>query len=226
MIKYTSPQIISSALITIDVQNDFTVDGAPARIDGTDKTIPKISRMLEAYRANGLPIFHMVRLYAPDGTNAELCRKEALEQGAQMAAPHTAGAELVEGLTPPSHDGLDADRLLAGASQQIGKREYILYKPRWGAFYRTQIESMLKDYECDSLVFCGCNYPNCPRASIYEASERDFRVALVTDAISQLYKKGEEELAGIGVHLVDTDDVLEKLAQQDAAPDRYSAGAP
>ena len=50
-------------------------------------------------------------------------------------------------------------------------------------------------------VFLGCNYPNCPRTSIYEASERDFRIILVTDAISQLYPKGEEEMENIGVTL-------------------------
>ena len=33
-------------------------------------------------------------------------------------------------------------------------------------------------------MFCGCNFPNCPRTSIYEASERDFRVVLARDAIS------------------------------------------
>lgn len=59
----------------------------------------------------------------------------------------------------------------------------------------------------DTLVFSGCNYPNCPRTSIYEASERDFRVVLVKDAISQLYPKGEEEMENIGVGLLATHEI-------------------
>jgi nicotinamidase-related amidase len=57
------------------------------------------------------------------------------------------------------------------------------------------------------LVFCGCNYPNCPRAGIYQASERDYRIVLVTDAISRLYPKGEEEMKNIGVNLLSTDEL-------------------
>ncbi|MBF0586719.1 isochorismatase family protein, partial [Prosthecochloris sp. N2] len=64
----------------------------------------------------------------------------------------------------------------------------------------------------DTLVFSGCNYPNCPRASIYEASERDFRVVLAKDAMSQLYPKGEEEMKNIGVTLLETNEVEGILA--------------
>ena len=53
----------------------------------------------------------------------------------------------------------------------------------------------------DTVVVCGCNFPNCPRTTIYEASERDFRVVLAIDAISGLDERGMEELGNIGVRL-------------------------
>ncbi len=61
------------------------------------------------------------------------------------------------------------------------------------------------------MVFCGCNYPNCPRTSIYEASERDFRVVLVRDAISGLYERGEMEMINIGVDLISSTNVVRRL---------------
>ncbi len=76
-----------------------------------------------------------------------------------------------------------------------------MYKPRWGAFYNTPLESYLNRLGVDTLVFVGCNFPNCPRTSIYEASERDFKVVLVEDAISGLYAKGKEEMLNIGVQV-------------------------
>lgn len=76
-----------------------------------------------------------------------------------------------------------------------------MYKPRWGAFFATPLSEFLGLLGVDSLVVCGCNFPNCPRTTIYEASERDVRVALVRDATSGLYERGEAELASIGVHL-------------------------
>ena len=102
---------------------------------------------------------------------------------------------------------LDHDLLLAGKVQALGPREAAIYKPRWGAFYGTRLESYLSGQGMTTLVFCGCNFPNCPRTSIYEASERDFRIVLARDAISGLYKRGEEELGAIGVFLMSARDV-------------------
>jgi nicotinamidase-related amidase len=75
-------------------------------------------------------------------------------------------------------------RLLSGHAQHVTDLEIILYKPRWGAFYQTALEEQLRRWSIGTTVFTGCNFPNCPRASIVEASERDFRVAVVADAVS------------------------------------------
>jgi nicotinamidase-related amidase len=66
------------------------------------------------------------------------------------------------------------------------------------------------------VVFCGCNFPNCPRTSIYEASERDFRVVLVRDAVSGLYERGEQELLNIGVQLMTTGEVTSAVSASPA----------
>ena len=62
-----------------------------------------------------------------------------------------------------------------------------------------------------TVAVCGCNFPNCSRATIYEVSERDFQVAAVTDATSGLYERGLRELENIGVEPVSVDGVSEKL---------------
>ena len=80
-----------------------------------------------------------------------------------------------------------------------------MYKPRWGAFFHTPLESHLRELDVTTLVFTGCNFPNCPRTSIYEASERDFRLVAIDDAISGLYDRGRAELANIGVLVVDAE---------------------
>lgn len=63
-----------------------------------------------------------------------------------------------------------------------------MYKPRWGAFFETPLAGHLEQFGVDSLVVCGCN-PNCPRTTVYEASEGDFRLGLVSDATSGLYAR-------------------------------------
>jgi nicotinamidase-related amidase len=92
-----------------------------------------------------------------------------------------------------------------------GEQEWVMYKSRWGAFYKTDLEQFLRDRGIDTIVFTGCNFPNCPRTSMYEASERDFRVVMVADSMSQVYKKGIQEMSSIGVYVCGLDDVLNAI---------------
>lgn len=209
--SYTSPNWNTSVLITIDTQNDFSLPNAPAEIVGTSQVLPNMVRILEAYRQKGLPIIHVIRLYKEDGSNVDICRREAIENGAKIAAPHTDGAELVSEIRSLGYTSLDADKLLNGEFQTVGENEWVMYKPRWGAFYQTDLEAFLRERGIDTIVFTGCNFPNCPRTSMYEASERDFRVVMVADSMSQVYEKGIQEMNNIGVHVCSLEEVLNTI---------------
>ena len=196
---YTTPVPERSVLLTIDVQQDFTAPGAVAEIAGTNDRLPVMRRVLDAYRIQHLPIVHVVRLYLPDGTNADLCRRTALENGKAVVLPGSAGAELVAPLKPDPDARLDATLLLANQMQLLTDREWAMYKPRWDAFFGTPLEAHLRSLGVNTAVVVGCNFPNCPRATVYGASARDFRVVLIADAVSGVYDQGLRELNSIGV---------------------------
>jgi len=212
MSTYTAPELERAALITIDVQADV-LDGQPLEIPGSSAALPAMCLLAEAFRERGLPIVHVVRLYRSDGSNVDLCRREAIENGWQALAPGSAGAELADGLLGDAGASLDTELLLRAELQRAGENEVVMYKPRWGAFFDTPLEAHLSGLGVSTLVFCGVNFPNCPRTSIYEASERDFRVVLATDAISGLYERGKEELARIGVALMTAGELAEQLSR-------------
>ena len=128
-----------------------------------------------------------------------------------MLRPGTPGRLLAPGVAGPGPVELDDDLLLGGGAQQLGPAEVVMYKPRWGAFFRTPLEAQLAGTSVDTLVFAGCNFPNCPRTSIYEASERDFQVVAVRDAISGIDERAVAELTGIGVHVLDHRQVIVAL---------------
>ena len=206
------PHLDSAALLTIDVQND-TLDGGALEIPGTSAAVPRIASLCQAFRAAGLPIVHIVRLYLADGSNAEPVRKDLVTGPRPMLRAGTRGRLLAPGLAPDPAVQLDDELLLSGRAQQLGGRESVLYKPRWGAFFGTTLDKHLRDNMVDTVVVAGCNYPNCPRASIYEASERDYRVVLAEDAVSGLYDRGRTELTNIGVTLVCTDSLIARVKQ-------------
>jgi nicotinamidase-related amidase len=108
-------------------------------------------------------------------------------------------------LKPPPDSRLDSSLLLSGQLQQIGHMEWIMYKPRWGAFYNTLLERHLQSLGVNTVIVCGCNLPNCPRTTIYEECERDFETVLVKDATSMVYYIGLRELKDIGVSIMNSD---------------------
>lgn len=193
--QHTRPEFDRAALLTIDMQADFV--SGPYAVPGTGDVVPTVARLARAFRAAGRPIVHLVRLYRPDGGDADLCRRSLLASGAILVAPHSPGSQLVQGLAPATP--LDADVLLSGGAQRLADREHALYKPRWSAFYRTLLREHLTALGVSTLVVAGCNYPNCPRSTIYDASARDYRVVIAQDATSGFGVQARTELTGIAV---------------------------
>jgi nicotinamidase-related amidase len=208
--KYTRPDLDSVALVIIDTQRDF-LDGQPLEIPGTSAVLPNIKLLLDAFRDRMKPIIHIIRIYRRDGSNVDICRKAAVEGGRQILLEDSSGCQIAPGLLSSPKAILDFPLLLAGGIQYLSSNEAVIYKPRWGAFYRTPLEKHLKELRVSTLAFAGCNFPNCPRTSIYEASERDYRIVVVADAISGLHELGRNELTNIGAELLDTRALLTKI---------------
>ena len=206
----------SAALLTIDVQVD-TLDGGPLEVPGTSAAASRISTLCHAFRESGLPIVHIVRIYRADGSNAEPVRKQLVAGSVPVLRAGTPGRLLAPGLAPDPTTRLDDELLLSGRAQRLGDREIVMYKPRWGAFFGTTLDDYLTENRVDTVVVAGCNYPNCPRSSVYEASERDYRVVLVNDAVSGLYDRGRAEMTNIGVTLCAADTVIAAIQRQPAA---------
>jgi len=207
--EYLAPELRNSVLLTIDLQRDF-LDGAPFEIAGTSAVLPNVFRVVEAYRSAGLPIVHVVRLYEPGGVDVDLPRRSSVEAGLRLVAPDSQGSQLAEGLLD-ARIALDPLPLLRGDLQKVGPVEWIMFKPRWGAFYRTPLDEFLKDRNISTAVVTGCNLPNCPRATLFEASERDYRTVLVEDAVSQASAERVADLAAIGVSVTRTSDFIDRV---------------
>ena len=199
---YTAPDLARSALVLIDVQNDF-VSGAAA-VPGTAALVDTMAELAATFRAAHRPVVHVVRLYVPGGSDVDPPRRAAVESGRQIAAPHTDGAAIPTTLL--GHP-LDYDSLLAGGVQHVAPGEVVLFKPRWSAFFRTELDAHLRDAGVNTVVVAGCNLPNCPRATLFDASARDYRAAVVTDATSQVTNERLDDLDLIGVQLLTVADI-------------------
>lgn len=210
MDEWTRPDPFRMALLTIDVQREF-LPGFPSGRPDNANAVPAAAEIVRAFRNAGRPVIHIVRLYLPDGSNADLCRRTRILSGPPILAPGSESSQIAPDLLPHPSITLDHELLLSGGVQQIGQAEWIIYKPRFGSFYKTPLERHLAESGVNTLVITGSNFPNCPRATIYEASERDFRIVAVTDAISLLDEKGIGELQAIGVLCIPSKEALTLL---------------
>jgi hypothetical protein len=89
-----------------------------------------IKSLVQGYREVGHPLVHVIRLYNKDGSNVDLCRRKAIENGKLMVSPGIDGAELMDDLKPSPTIRLNSSLLLSGNLRQSRALEWIMYKPR------------------------------------------------------------------------------------------------
>lgn len=206
---HLTPHFERSALLVIDTQVDFA-DGGASPIPGTTAILPRLAELVDAFRAAERPIVHVVRLYA--GGDIDLVRRSLVASGSALVAPGSPGSQLVAALRLAEHADLEPDHLLAGGLQELGPNEVALWKPRWSAFFRTRLEEYLRGLGVDTIVIAGCNFPNCPRASAVDASERDYRTVLASDALSGVKAGHLDEMQGIGVLALHSADIAHEVS--------------
>ncbi|SOD97598.1 Nicotinamidase-related amidase [Blastococcus haudaquaticus] len=205
---HIAPEPERSALLVIDTQVDF-LDGGSSPIAGTSAVVPTISRLVRGFRDAARPVVHVVRLY--EGDDVDLPRRSLVASGAPVVRPGSAGSQLAPQLRPAPDARLSPRDLLAGQLQPLGPREWAMWKPRWGAFHRTPLDAHLRALGVSTVVVAGCNYANCPRATVYGASEHDYRTLIAQDAISGVEPLHLEEAARMGVLHATTAEILARL---------------
>ena len=218
MPDYCTPERDRTALLTLSVQRDFTAPGSPVTAPGLARVLPNIQKLVRFFRDSGRPVFHSVRLYRPDGSNVDVCRRQAVEEGLRILMPGTFGAELVDEIKPAQEVRLAPEQLLSGEFQDIGPREHVFYRPRWSAFFNTGLEQALRDRGITTLAICGFGFSTGVRATIYEASARDFRIVLLPDAVAGADEQTIRELGRLGVYLIDSAPCQRWLSEIDPRP--------
>ncbi|MBI4879184.1 MAG: isochorismatase family protein [Planctomycetes bacterium] len=94
---------------------------------------------------------------------------------------------------PPSDAGMLAEwwdehiiegsadhRLIAGIS--VGPRDVVIAKRRYDAFFRTDLDAMLRERQVRDLALCGVMTNLCVETTARSAFVRDFRVHVLMDA--------------------------------------------
>jgi nicotinamidase-related amidase len=171
----------NTALLIIDMQNDVV-----KKLPLASSIIPGIRTILDRFRADGRPVFHIRRSYRADGSDVELPRLEQFKAHGFKVVGGTPGAEIVDELKPIEN-------------------EHIITKPRWSGFCRTSLDLLLNRLAIKTLVITGVQTPNCIRTTAYDAIAYDFDTIVISDctaaASDEVHQYNLDDMANIGVKI-------------------------
>ena len=188
------PETHHFALIIIDMQNDFVLPSSPVHVAGAQATVPSVRKLLDTARSRKWSVIHAVREHRRDASDVERPRaKDFLERGGYSISG-TQGAGIVEEMAP--REG-----------------EVRIVKQRFSAFMQTELDLILRRLGVRHVVICGTQYPNCIRATAFDALSLDYEVTIVTSATSaqsqSIAEANIRDLQNVGIRCVSLEDFLD-----------------
>jgi nicotinamidase-related amidase len=146
-----------TALIIGDMQNDFVTESGTLVVPSAEGTVPTIRNLLDLARESGMRVVFVQDTHRDGDPEWEIWGEHCREG--------SWGWQVVDGLAPRED-------------------EVTIRKPRYDAFYGTQLEHMLRVWGVDTLVICGTVANICVHYTASSAAMRWFNVIVPSDCIS------------------------------------------
>lgn len=179
-----------AALLVIDMQKAFVAPGAAHCIKGAAATVPACDRAVREARDRGIAVFWIRRQYREDGSDVEFTRYDAWLSGGRTMAPGSKGD--------------NSEELADGLSAAPG--DYHIIKPRWSAFFQTELDLILRRKGIDTVILTGTTTPNCVRTTCYDAIALDYKTYIIEGCCSsmteEIQKANMADMANIGAVII------------------------
>jgi len=153
-----------TAMIVVDMQNDFVASGAAMETPAARQIVPKIAEALRICRDAGIKIIYTAHVHRRDGCDMGLfddlhppiANRDALVDG-------TPGVEVYPDLAP-------------------APGEHVIKKHRYSGFFGTDLDIILREWGVDTVIISGTTTENCCHATARDAMFRNYRVVFLSDA--------------------------------------------
>jgi ureidoacrylate peracid hydrolase len=153
-----------TALIVVDMENDFVAEGAPMETPAGRAMVPRLRQAIEHARAVGIRVLFTTHSHRADGCD--------LGRHRDLWSPIADGVSCVDD-TP----GIEIYKEISPAENEI-----VIKKRRYSAFFGSDLDIVLRGWGIDTVVITGVTTENCCHATARDAFFRDYRVAFLSDA--------------------------------------------
>jgi nicotinamidase-related amidase len=170
------------ALVIIDMQRDFVDPGGFGEALGNDvsllrKAIAPTRKVLDAARHREMLVIHTREGHRPDLSDLPASKKLRGRLKNGIGDPGPMGRILVRG--EYGHDIVDELKPAPG--------EPVVDKPGKGAFYATDLDSMLRNRGIRQLVVCGVTTEVCVNTTVREANDRGYDCLVLEDCVGSYF---------------------------------------
>ncbi|GAE29830.1 cysteine hydrolase [Halalkalibacter hemicellulosilyticus] len=167
--SYYLCRTLSSALVVVDMQNDFVANEGAFRqagyeVDHYQALEPTIMLMIEQARKEKIPVIFLKMVHSKenDGNGAWVQRRKE-KQHPNSCRAGTWGCNFYNLLQPVEGD-------------------YVVVKHRYSAFMNEQFDQLLQSLQIDTMIMTGINTNTCVESTARDAHQRDYHVVVISDA--------------------------------------------
>ena len=182
-----------TALVVVDVQNDFADPAGGLSVSGGDAILPRLNDAVrEATDAGALVV--ATQDWHPETT-------PHFEKDGGIWPVHcvagTWGAELHASLALPA----DAPRVRKGVNGEDGYSGFTMRDPETGEEMPTELEGLLRRGGIERVVVCGLATDYCVKATALDAVRLGFETSVLVDAVAAVNLQpddGDAAMAAMG----------------------------
>ncbi len=180
--EYELPESSQVALVVIDMQRDFLEPGGFGDALGNNVArlqaiVPTLKQLIAGFRELGLPIIHTLECHLPDLSD---CPPSKIRRGKgelTIGSEGPMGRILVKG--EPGNGIIPELAPLPG--------EFVIHKPGKGAFYATEMETILQKQGITHLLITGVTTEVCVQTTMREANDRGYECLMVEDCTESYF---------------------------------------
>jgi len=179
---YELPETGNVALIVIDMQRDFMELGGFGDALGNDVSrlqaiVPALKQLIEGFRELKLPIIHTLECHLPDLSDCPPAKIKRGKGTLTIGDVGPMGRILIKG---------EVGNAIIPELAPL-ENEVVIHKPGKGAFYATNLQTILQEQGITHLFITGVTTEVCVQTTMREANDRGYECLMVEDCTESYF---------------------------------------